>query len=161
MKAPSAENHYLVAHAHLLQSSFKRLVGRLLIAGDPSDLAKALYHCDAVVLSHDGAADPVLTYGNLAGQRLWEMGWNQLTALPSRLTAEPAHQAQRDAMFDEMRRKGFIENYNGVRISASGRRFEIRNAVIWPLVDAAGVKKGEAATFTEWQYLPDQTRTLR
>ena len=156
MQIPSPENQFQADHAALMMASYERLLGRPL-----AENAKALYHCDAVVLSHDGAADPVLTYGNLAGQRLWEMGWDQLTALPSRLTAEPAHQAQRDAMFDEMRRKGFIENYNGVRISASGRRFEIRNAVIWPLVDAAGVKKGEAATFTEWQYLPDQTRTLR
>lgn len=156
MQIPSPENQFQADHAALMMASYKRLLGRPL-----AENAKALYHCDAVVLSHDGAADPVLTYGNLAGQQLWEMGWEQLTALPSRLTAEPAHQAQRDAMFDEMRRKGFIENYNGVRISASGRRFEIRNAVIWPLVDAAGVKKGEAATFTEWPYLPDQTRTLR
>lgn len=156
MLTPSRENQFQADHAALMMASYERLLGRPL-----AENAKALYHCDAVVLSHDGAADPVLTYGNLAGQRLWEMGWDQLTALPSRLTAEPAHQAQRDAMFNEMRRKGFIENYNGVRISASGRRFEIRNAVIWPLVDAAGVKKGEAATFREWQYLPDQTRTLR
>lgn len=153
MQSPSPENHYQSAHADLMMTSFERLLGRPLAA-----TAQALYRAEAVMLSHDGTADPVLTYGNLAGQNLWEMGWDQLTTLPSRLTAEPAHQAQRDAMFAEMRRKGFIENYHGVRISASGRRFEIRNAVIWPLLDAAGVKRGEAATFTEWQYLPDQER---
>ena len=148
MQIPSPKNQFQADHAALMMASYERLLGRPL-----AESAEALYHSDAVVLSHDGAADPVLTYGNLTAQTLWEMGWDQLTTLPSRLTAEPAHRAQRDTMFAEMRAKGFIENYNGIRISASGIRFEIRNAVIWPLLDAAGVKRGEAASFTEWQLL--------
>lgn len=148
MKRPSPENQFQPAHAALMMTSYERLLGRSL-----AESAEALYHSDAVVLSHDGTADPVLTYGNLTAQTLWEMDWDQLTTLPSRLTAEPAHQAQRDAMFAEMRAKGFIANYQGVRISASGQRFEIRNAVIWPLLDAHGVKHGEAATFGEWRPL--------
>lgn len=148
MQIPSPENQFQADHAALMMASYERLLGRPL-----AENAEALYHSDAVVLSHDGAADPVLTYGNLTAQTLWEMGWDQLTSLPSRLTAEPAHRAQRDAMFAEMRAKGFIENYHGVRISASGTRFEIRNAVIWPLLDSAGVKRGEAASFTDWQVL--------
>lgn len=148
MQIPSPENQFQADHATLMMVSYERLLGRPL-----AESAEALYHSDAVVLSHDGAEDPVLTYGNLTAQTLWEMGWDQLTTLPSRLTAEPAHRAQRDAMFAEMRAKGFVENYNGIRISASGTRFEIRNAVIWPLLDAAGVKRGEAASFTDWQVL--------
>jgi hypothetical protein len=34
-------------------------------------------------LSLNTADDPVLTYGNLASQTLWEMSWLQLTLLPS------------------------------------------------------------------------------
>ena len=87
-----------------------------------------------------------------AAQALWEMDWAELTSMPSRLTAEPGHRGQRDAMFAQMREKGCIENYAGVRISATGKRFEIREAVIWRLVDADGVLRGEAATFRD--YLP-------
>jgi len=148
MQIPSPENQFQADHAALMMVSYERLLGRPL-----AESAEALYHSDAVALSHNGAEDPVLTYGNLTAQTLWEMGWDQLTTLPSRLTAEPAHRAQRDAMFAEMRAKGFIENYHGIRISASGIRFEIRNAVIWPLLDAAGVKRGEAASFTDWRVL--------
>jgi hypothetical protein len=148
MLPPNPENSFQSTHADLLITSFQRLLGRPLAANP-----EALYRADAVVLSHDGAADPVLTYGNLTAQRLWGMGWDQLTKLPSRLTAEPAHRAQRDAMFAEMRSKGFIENYSGVRISATGQRFEIQNAIIWPLIDEDGIKRGEAATFTDWQML--------
>ncbi len=150
MQEPSAGNGFQSAHASLLAGSFERILRRSLLAG--ADGA-ALYHADFPILSHDGADDPVLTYGNLAAQRLWEMGWDQLTAMPSRLTAEPGHRGQRAAMFEQMRAKGFIGNYAGVRISASGQRFEIRNAIIWPLLDEAGVKHGEAATFREYAYL--------
>lgn len=150
MQAPGSENGFQSAHARLLLSSFARVTGRpLLEAAD----AEALYHAPFPVLSHNTAADPVLTHGNTAAQELWEMGWDQLTALPSRLTAEPAHRDQRDAMFAEMRAKGFISNYSGVRISASGRRFEIRNAVIWPLLGPDGEKLGEAATFRDYVFL--------
>lgn len=150
MQEPDKRNGYQAAHASLLMSSFETLLGRPLI--EMSD-AQALYHAPFPVLSHNTAADPVLTYGNLAAQQLWEMGWDALTALPSRLTAEPAERAQRDAMFAEMRDKGFIENYAGIRISATGKRFEIRNAIIWPLHGSDGTKLGEAATFREYRFL--------
>jgi hypothetical protein len=150
MQEPCRENGYQAAHASLLAESFRTLLRRAL--NDPAD-AKALYHAPFPVLSHNTAADPVLTYGNLAAQQLWEMGWDALTALPSRLTAEPAERAQRDAMFAEMRDKGFIENYAGIRISASGKRFEIRNAIIWPLHGPDGTKLGEAATFQDYHFL--------
>lgn len=146
MHAPSPQNAYQPAHASLLATTFARLLGRPL--HDP-DTAQALYHAPFPILSHNTAADPVLTYGNLAAQHLWEMDWQTLTSMPSRRTAEPAERGQRDAMFAEMRQKGFIENYAGIRVSATGRRFEIRNAIIWPLTDATGTKLGEAATFRD------------
>lgn len=150
MTEPSPGNGFQADHARLLLASFARVTGRPLLDGaDP----RALYHAPFPILSHNTAADPVLTYGNLAAQKLWEMGWDALTALPSRLTAEPAERDQRDAMFAEMRAKGFIENYAGIRVSATGKRFEIRNAIIWPLIDEGGLKVGEAATFRDYQFL--------
>ncbi|KIC39261.1 MEKHLA domain-containing protein [Leisingera sp. ANG-M7] len=149
MQVPGPENSYQAAHAELLLTSFLNVTGRTLL--NRAD-AEALYHAPFPVLSHNTAADPVLTYGNLAAQALWEMGWEQLTAMPSRLTAEPAHREQREAMFAQMRAKGFIEDYAGVRTSASGRRFEIRGAVIWPLLGPDGVKLGEAASFREYGF---------
>ena len=56
-------------------------------------------------------------------------------------------------MFAEMRNRGFIENYAGIRVSATGRRFEIRNAVIWPLHGPDGTRPGEVATFQDYLFL--------
>ncbi|WP_082017932.1 MEKHLA domain-containing protein [Leisingera sp. ANG-Vp] len=150
LKTPGLDNGFQAAHADLLLSSFAKVTGRPLLDGAD---AEALYRAPFPVLSHSTDADPILTYGNLAAQDLWEMGWDQLIAMPSRLTAEPAHRGQRDAMFAEMRAKGFISNYAGVRISASGKRFEILNAVIWPLLGPDGRKLGEAATFKDYVFL--------
>ena len=45
--------------------------------------------------------------------------------------------------------QGFIRDYAGVRIAASGRRFRIDDAVVWNLVDADGVRHGQAAAPTK------------
>jgi len=52
-----------------------------------------------------------------------------------------------------VREKGFIDNYAGIRISGNGRRFEISNAVVWNIVDADDVLHGQAATFSQIEYV--------
>ncbi|SHG32227.1 MEKHLA domain-containing protein [Cognatishimia maritima] len=150
MERPSDKNAYQAKHALLLLRSYVALIGEPLL---PTLDAKPLYEAPFPVLSHNTAADPILTYGNLAAQQLWEMSWEDLTILPSRLTAEPNHRDQRAHMFEVMRETGFYRNYEGIRVSATGRRFQIRNATIWTLFDDMGQKCGEAATFTEFEYL--------
>ncbi len=48
---------------------------------------------------------------------------------------------------------GFIDDYAGVRVSATGRRFRIEAATVWNLVDAAGALHGQAAAFDRWTLL--------
>jgi len=49
-----------------------------------------------------------------------------------------------------VRDRGFIDDYAGVRVAASGRRFRIEQAVVWNLLDDAGQRHGQAATFEHW-----------
>jgi hypothetical protein len=74
-------------------------------------------------------------------------------ALPSRLSAEPLHRDERQRLLGEVARRGFIEDYHGVRISRTGRRFRIERAVVWNLADEAGAVRGQAATFDRWVFL--------
>lgn len=96
---PSEQNGYLFQHAARLLDSLRHWTGRELIAPElPSqDRAHALFHAPFVVLSHNAAAEPTLNYANRAGMRLFELTWEELIALPSRLTAEPLHQNERRA----------------------------------------------------------------
>ena len=53
-----------------------------------------------------------------------------------------------------IRRDGYVDDYRGIRISKSGRRFRIEQAIVWNLIDAAGHLHGQAATFDAWTPLP-------
>jgi hypothetical protein len=106
-----------------------------------------------VVVSHGTEADPILNYGNQTALDVWEMAWEQLVKTPSRLTAEPVNRAEREWMLDQASQRGFIDTYRGIRISGTGRRFLVENALIWNVLDADCQRIGQAATFSHWTWL--------
>ena len=73
--------------------------------------------------------------------------------MPSRKTAEPVERSERADMLKRGLQKGFIEDYQGIRITTTGKRFYIENAIIWNLQNDDGVRIGQAATFGEWKFL--------
>ena len=150
-----------ITQAGLLLSSFANLLGRELVSrdGSPLDQAQRLFQAPFVVVSHGpdaagGWADPILNYGNAAALALWEMTPEQFTQTPSRLTAEPMHRDERARLLERTRRDGYVDDYSGVRISATGTRFRIERAIVWNLTDAEGNHRGQAATFSEWTQIP-------
>jgi hypothetical protein len=145
-----------LGHVQLLLDSFARLLGRELVdrSGTAAEQAARLFHAPFVVVSHGTEADPILDYGNAAALALWEMTWDELTRTPSRLTAEPVHRDERARLLERTRRDGFVDDYAGIRISSTGKRFRIEQAIVWNLVDAAGQHRGQAATFDRWTPLP-------
>jgi hypothetical protein len=76
-----------------------------------------------------------------------------LLKTPSRLTAEPMHRDERANLLERTSRDGFVDDYQGIRISSTGRRFRIDRATVWNLVNTSGDRIGQAATFSEWQFL--------
>jgi len=78
------------------------------------------------------------------------MSWDELTRTPSRLTAEPVHRDERARLPAPTREHGFVDDYSGIRISKTGRRFRIEQAIVWNLTDATGKHRGHAATFDRW-----------
>lgn len=151
---PGPDNDFLAPHALLLLESYRRLLGRELVAaGTVPEKARALYEAPFVVVSHDTAPDPVFNYANLAAQHLFEMDWNAFVRTPSRLSAGPVHRDERARLLEEVARNGYIDNYAGIRVSKSGRQFRIERAVVWNLTDALGRYAGQAAVFSDWQDL--------
>jgi hypothetical protein len=144
-----------ISHAQRLVCSYKRWTGRDLLPGDfsPRELAQRIFDVPFVVLSHGTQPDPILNYGNRAALELWEMSWDEFTRTPSRLTAEAENREARAKVIEVVARQGFSENYSGIRISKSGRRFEISRATIWNLITESGQFEGQAATFSEWKFL--------
>lgn len=146
LSEPAEANAYWPAHAKLLLDSFRHWTGRELLTNN--DSARALYHAPFAVLSHDNADDPRFTYANLAAQRAFEMNWNDIVDLPSRLSAEPLAQAEREHLLQRVATQGYIDDYSGVRIARSGRRFTIRQATVWNLMGQDSVVLGQAACFS-------------
>ena len=155
MNHPSPANGFQSAHAKVLLSSYRRFVGRPLIDEDlpEAEAARRLFLAPFIIASHGAGPDPVLTYGNEAALQLWETDWESFTRMPSRLTAEPVHRDERARLLQATAERGFIDNYTGIRISATGRRFRIENAVVWTLVDNDGGHIGQAATFETVRFL--------
>jgi hypothetical protein len=141
-----------VPHTQQLLDSFAARLGRELIErhGSAEEQAIRLFNAGFVVVSHDTSPDPLLTYGNRAALTLWEMDVDQLLATPSRLTAEPVHRDERARLLTRTRDHGFVDDYSGIRISATGSRFRIEQAIVWNLADRHGRHCGQAATFDRW-----------
>ncbi len=118
--------------------------------GDTTQQARMLFEAPFVVVSHGVEPDPILNYGNQAALDLWELSWDQFLKTPSRLTAEPDDRAERGRMLKQARVNGYFDGYRGVRISSTGRRFLVEQALIWTVIDLAGRPMGQAATFSHW-----------
>ena len=155
MELPAPENQFQSTHVELLLRSYRQLTGRELVSAGRSDEARAeeLFEAPFFVASHNELEDPVLTYGNRTALELFELSWEDFTATPSRFTAESPERSERERLLSTVARQGFIDDYSGIRISKSGRRFRIHQATVWNLLDRAGVKVGQAATFADWEYL--------
>jgi PAS domain-containing protein len=130
----------------LLVDCHQRFVGTPLV--DPAADARWLYE-DAPfgLLVHDADPDPRFVYANRVAQRCFEYGWSEFAGLRSRLSAEPDRQEDRNRLLTDVRENDFSTGYRGLRIAKSGRRFWIEDVTMWNLVDAAGVRVGQAAAF--------------
>ena len=155
MDYPTEKNSFLLEHALLLKNSYHRLLLKDLIPDNLSDkkFAKQLFDAPFAVASHDTSSDPIFNYANLKALELFELNWEDLILLPSRFSAEPVNQAERERLLSKVTKKGYIDHYEGVRISTTGNRFMIKNAVVWNLSDDQGIYKGQAACFGEWEFI--------
>jgi hypothetical protein len=144
-----------IEQTRILLDSYRHWTGRELIArhGSPEEQARALFEAPFVVVSHGTQADPILNYGNRTALSLWEMELPTLLQTPSRLTAEPVHRDERARLLERTTRDGYVDDYQGIRISQTGRRFRIDQATVWNLLDTGGHPTGQAATFSDWEFL--------
>ena len=109
------------------------------------------------LLAHTGTPfsshEPSFIYANQSALDLFAYTQDQLLGIPSRLSAEPVEREARDRMMKEAAEKGFVSDYEGIRITSDGRRFRIWDALIWNLQDPQGRMVGQAACLPRWEFL--------
>jgi hypothetical protein len=155
MESPIWQHPGVLAHTACLVRCYRHWTGRDLgrTPDDPVRCSRALFEAPFVVVSHGTEADPILNYGNRSALDLWEMNWEELTRTPSRFTAEAPDREERARLLQAVTQDGFIEDYRGVRISKTGRRFRITHATVWNLMGEQGQPYGQAAMFDQWTVL--------
>ena len=147
---PAPENNYRDDHARLLSESYYAVTGRELIDCPREQLGEELYFAPFALVSHDTAEDPVFNYANKTALDLFEMSWEQFTSLPSRKSAEQPLREERARLLAAVNTKGFIDDYTGIRIASTGRRFFIENATVWKMSNQ-NKACGQAAMFKTWR----------
>ncbi|AOJ77467.1 MULTISPECIES: MEKHLA domain-containing protein [Burkholderia cepacia complex] len=136
----------------ILSDSYGRLLGKPLVPAGMSAAEGARWLYEAApfgILAHGVAADPVFVYGNARAQAIFGYDWDELTALPSRFSAEPMERSERQRFLEQVARDGFVSGYRGIRITKSGTRFWIEHATVWQLTAPDGNHCGQAAMIPE------------
>jgi len=143
---PNEDNNFLETHAKKLIDSFLRVTKKRLIdIATDGNIYQALYEAPFCVVSHNTDSDPIFNYANKTAQATFEMHWDDFTRLPSRLSAEAITQEERQKLLARVTQNDFIGDYTGVRISSTGKRFFIEDAIVWNIKDEHGHYHGQAA----------------
>lgn len=138
-------------HIDCIGTSYARLTGRPLVAVEGDDF-RGLWSAPIAIVAHGMEPDPVFFFGNATALKLFEMSFEAFAQLPSRFSAEPVAREERAHLLERVTRYGIINDYAGVRISATGKRFRISQASVWNLTDASGAPAGQAAAFADWTH---------
>ncbi|MBL1209102.1 MEKHLA domain-containing protein [Geminocystis sp. GBBB08] len=150
------EKKEIIIWTQIILNSYEKLLKKPLITRiniDEITQAKNLFNADFVVLSHNNNQDPLYNYGNQKALMLWEMSWEELIKTPSKNTTQPISREEREALLQEANLKGYITNYGGVRISSTGKKYYIKDIILWNLTDNEDKFCGQAATFSQWEEL--------
>ncbi len=153
------KNHWtepeIVQWSQYLLDSYAYWVKQELIdrSGTSLEQSERLFRNPCIVVSHGLEDDPILNYGNRVALNLWIMDWKQFTQTPSRFTAEPINREERSRMLEQAKTQGYITDYRGVRISSTGKRFQVDQAIIWNIQKPDGAPLGQGATFSAWRFL--------
>lgn len=149
------KTEFYTKHAQLLVKSFETLTqtpfpqANSNLPTTPQDL----FNSDYCILSHGLEESPIFNFASQKALDLFEITWEQMLQLPSKKSAETLERSERQRLLDEVTEHGFISNYKGIRISSSGQRFWIKEAIVWNLIDENKQIQGQAALFNKWKLI--------
>ncbi len=155
MIPPILKQDMYITLGMMISSSYQQLLGYPLLEKKQPNIEEieALWNAPIAILSHSVEEDPIFNFGNRTALELFEMDFEKLIQLESRKSAEAVNRQKREQLLAEVTKNGFVTDYSGVRISATGKRFLIEGATIWNVSDSKGVYHGQAATFNKWTFL--------
>ncbi|MDM9381334.1 MEKHLA domain-containing protein [Chlorogloeopsis sp. ULAP01] len=144
----------VIYHSQRLLKSFHYWLGYSLldVNGSPEKIAQALFQAPFVLASHDTQADPILNYGNCKALELWELSWEEFTRMPSRRTAQQMLQQERGRRLTDTVTRGYSK-FPAIRITSTGKRFQIEEVILWNVLDEDERYCGQAAMFSNYKFM--------
>ncbi|WP_407674186.1 MEKHLA domain-containing protein [Nodularia harveyana] len=144
----------IIIHSQRILNSFQHWLGYSLldVSGSSREIAQGLFEAPFILASHGTQVSPIFNYGNRKALEQWEMSWEEFTRTPSRKTAEAVVQAERDRLLAEAATKGF-SYFSGVRITSTGKRFQIEDGILWNLLDEQHQYSGQAAVYSKCEFI--------
>jgi hypothetical protein len=144
----------IIRHTQRLLHSYQHWMGQFLfdLTASPEYIAYGLFEAPFVVVSHGMEPDPIFNYANRKALELWELSWDDFIQMPSRKSVDKIMQEDRENLLFEAVTKGFTRNYTGIRTSSTGKRFWIKDTILWNVLDENNQRCGQAASFSNWQF---------
>ncbi len=131
--------------------SYRHWDGAELIAlpagADDDARARALFDAPLGILAHGIEDDPLCIYANGTALAAFELPIADAPRFPTRETAAPEDRAERSGALARSGEQGIVYDYDGIRVSRSGRRFRLLDGRIWTVLDDDGKRIGQAAAF--------------
>lgn len=118
--------------------------------GSAAEMAQRLFEAPFVLIAHGTEVDPIFNYANRRALEQWQLDWDTFTQMPSRRTAEPMLQAERDRLLAQAAQQGYVAHFTATRITPAGQRFRIENGLLWNVIDPEGHDWGQAAIYSHW-----------
>ncbi|MFY2563354.1 MEKHLA domain-containing protein [Corallococcus terminator] len=139
----------------LIDASYQRQRGKPLGSGfcpphleqAPQEARLEWVHTRApfMLLAQDASEDPVYFYTNASASQHFGYTPEEFLALPSRLSATPEGQDDRNAAVKESLEKGSLIGYGCVRITREGKHFRLRDGELFLLRDKDEARIGMGA----------------
>jgi len=147
---PAWTDDELRTRARSILRSYRHWAGEDLVelpAGGDAARARTLFDAPFAVLAHDTSPDPLCVYANATALAAFELRLADAAEFRTRQTAEPDARQERSEALAGAEEAGLVTGYEGIRVSASGRRFRLLDGRIWTLLDDDGRRVGQAAAF--------------
>ncbi|MBY7699337.1 MEKHLA domain-containing protein [Vibrio harveyi] len=140
-----------IKNARIINYNFNRIFGSSLFTDETciSDIWKSNF----AIISHNSESEPIFNFANENALELFEMEYEDFIRLPSEFSAEFDEIEEWNELLKQVHSNGFIKGYTGTRVSATGLRFKIIDAIIFNLYDFDYNYFGQAAVIPKWEYV--------
>lgn len=142
-----------VKYCKLIAASYHHFTGLEIVPDYKSlsdlELAQRIFDADFALVSHN--QNKIFCFANNSALNLWETNWSNFTKMASTKSApdDDATQNERNNLLNEAFKKGYVDNYQGVRKSTKGNLFEIKNTTLFNVLDEDKNIIGQAALIQE------------